>query len=152
MRDFERRNQHFDRLVETPGLRWLGQNTNHYPAHPAVKKAMAASIENEEFHAYAPPLGIEKLRKMVTRELGLEGQCAVITDGAVAALYHICRSILRPGDELLTTDPTWAWPMSFAKAAGASAVQIPIYGSEYSYRLQPERLQAAISPKTKIIY
>jgi len=152
LRDFERRNQHFDGLVETPGLRWLGQNTNHYPTHPAVKKAMAASIESEEFHAYAPPLGFEKLRKMVGRELGLDGRCTVITDGAVAGLYHICRSILRPGDELLTTDPTWSWPMSFAKAAGATVAQIPIYGAEYGYRLQPERLEAAITPRTKIIY
>jgi aspartate aminotransferase len=152
LRDFERRNQHFNRLAATPNLRWLGQNTNHYPAHPAVKKAMIDSIEQEEFHAYAPPLGLEELRSMVVGELGLKDHCAVITDGAVAGLYHICRSLLRPGDELLATDPAWAWPLSFARAAGAKTVQIPIYGREQGYRLDPCRLKAAITPRTKIIY
>ncbi len=152
MRDFEQRNRHFDRLVGTEDLRWLGQNTNHYPVHRAVKAAMIESIEREEFHAYAPPLGLETLRKTVVEALGLEDQCAVITDGAVAGLYHICRSLLGPGDELLTTDPTWAWPIAFARAAGADAVQIPIYGPQYDYRLDPHRLRAAITPKTRIIY
>jgi aspartate/methionine/tyrosine aminotransferase len=152
VRNFERRNQHFDRLVATPDLRWLGQNTNHYPAHPAVKKAIIESIEREEFHAYAPPLGLEELRSMARDELGLNDQCAVITDGAVAGLYHICHTLLRPGDELLTTDPTWAWPLAFAQAAGASAIQIPIYGREHGYRLDPGRLKSAITPRTKLIY
>lgn len=152
MRDFERRNQHFDRLVATPDLRWLGQNTNHYPPHEAVRRAMIASIEGEEFHAYAPPLGLEELRAKIVRELGLQDQCAVVTDGAVAGLYHVCRTLLGPGDELLTTDPTWAWPMSFARAAGADVVQVPIYGREFGYRLAPERLAAAITSKTKAIY
>jgi aspartate aminotransferase len=152
LHDFERRNQHFDRLAATPELRWLGQNTNHYPAHPAVKKAMADSIDREEFHAYAPPLGLEELRAAVISELRLKDHSAIITDGAIAGLYHICRLLLRPGDELLTTDPTWAWPLSFARAAGAAAVQIPIYGREWGYRLDPNRLKAAITPRTKIIY
>jgi aspartate/methionine/tyrosine aminotransferase len=113
---------------------------------------MIASIEGEEFHAYAPPLGLEELRTKIVHELGLEDQCAVVTDGAVAGLYHVCRTLLGPGDELLTTDPTWAWPMSFARAAGAGVVQVPIYGREFGYRLAPERLAAAVTPKTKVIY
>ena len=33
---FEQRNRHFDRLVATEGLMWLGQNTNHFSPPPAV--------------------------------------------------------------------------------------------------------------------
>ena len=40
MKPFEVRNAHFDRLVNTPGLRWMGQNTNHATPHPAVLAAM----------------------------------------------------------------------------------------------------------------
>lgn len=152
MQDFELRNRHFDRLVNTPGLRWLGQNTNHYPAHPAVRDAMIRCITDEEFHAYAPPLGLEKLRSLVLADLGLPEMVPVITDGAVAGLYHVCRTLCGPGDEFLTTDPTWAWPMSFARAAGAEVVQIPIYGAEHEYRLDPARLAAAITPRTKVVY
>ncbi len=42
--------------------------------------------------------------------------------------------------------------MAFARSVGATVTQIPIYGEEYGYRLAPERLAAAITPKTKVIY
>ncbi|MDE1567019.1 pyridoxal phosphate-dependent aminotransferase [Aquabacter sediminis] len=152
MQSFEVRNAHFDRLVNTPGLRWMGQNTNHGTPHPAVIAAMEKCIRDEEFHIYAPPAGLEALRQGVVDDLGLSGQCALISDGAVASLYHICHTLLAPGDEFITTDPTWNWPMAFARSVGASVKQIPIYGEEYGYRLAPERLKAAITPKTKVIY
>jgi aspartate/methionine/tyrosine aminotransferase len=152
MKDFERRNQHFDRMVNTPDLRWMGQNTNHYPTHPAVRDAMIDCIRGEAFHAYAPPVGLEELRALVAKDIGLNELTAVITDGAVAGLYHACRTLCAPGDQFITTDPTWAWPMSFSRAAGAEVIQLPIYGDEYGFRLDPQRLRAAVTPRTKVIY
>ena len=38
------RNRYFDELSATPGLYWLGQNTNHIESHPAVREAMLRSI------------------------------------------------------------------------------------------------------------
>jgi aspartate/methionine/tyrosine aminotransferase len=152
MKSFEVRNAHFDRLVNTTGLRWMGQNTNHATPHSAVMAAMEKCIRDEEFHIYAPPAGLEELRHGIVADLGLDGQAALVSDGAVASLYHVCHSLLGPGDEFITTDPTWNWPMAFARAVGAKVTQIPIYGEEYGYRLAPERLKAAITPKTKVIY
>lgn len=152
MRSFEQRNAHFDRLVNTKGLRWLGQNTNHAPVHPAVVEAMQRCIAEEEFHIYGPPAGLEELREGIVADLGLPGLSALVSDGAVASLYHACHTLLSPGDEFITTDPTWNWPMAFARSVGATVKQIPIYGEEYGYRLAPERLAAAITPKTKLIY
>ena len=152
MRPFEARNAHFDTLVKTPGLKWLGQNTNHAPAHPAVIAAITRCAQNEEFHAYAPPLGLEELRTGILADFGLPDLSALVSDGAVASLYHACHTLLSPGDEFITTDPTWNWPMAFARAVGATVKQIPIYGAEYGYRLDPARLAAAVGPKTKVIY
>jgi aspartate/methionine/tyrosine aminotransferase len=152
MKRFEVRNAHFDRLVNTPGLKWLGQNTNHATPHPSVLEAMRKCIQDEEFHIYAPPAGLEALREGIVADLGLSDQTALVSDGAVASLYHICHTFLSPGDEFITTDPTWNWPMAFARSKGASVAQIPIYGEEYGYRLAPERLAAAITPRTKMIY
>lgn len=42
MNDALTRNRYFDALTATPDLAWMGQNTNHMPAHPAVKAAMIA--------------------------------------------------------------------------------------------------------------
>lgn len=150
---FEVRNAHFDKLVNTPGLRWMGQNTNHATPHPAVVEAMERCIRDEEFHIYAPPAGLEELRHGIVADLGLTGQAAaLLSDGAVASLYHVCHTLLSPGDEFITTDPTWNWPMAFARSVGATVKQIPIYGEEYGYRLAPERLRGAVSAKTKVIY
>lgn len=152
MRAFETRNAHFDALVNTPGLRWLGQNTNHAAAHPAVLEAMIACVQDEEFHVYAPPSGFEDLRAGIVADFGLEGQVALVSDGAVASLYHVCHTLLGAGAELVTTDPTWNWPMAFARSLGAAVKQIPIYGPEHGYRLDPARLREAIGPKTRIVY
>jgi aspartate/methionine/tyrosine aminotransferase len=42
--------------------------------------------------------------------------------------------------------------MAFARSVGATVKQIPIYGAEHGYRLAPERLAEAITPKTKVVY
>lgn len=154
MRKLEIRNQHFDGLVNTPNLKWLGQNTNHFPSHPAVIEAMLASIRAEEFHAYAPPAGLEELRSLILKDLGLSSEVAsvLVTDGAVQGLYSVCRELCEPGDNFVTTDPGWKWPMAFAKASGATIVEIPIYNPENGYRLTDEQLAAAVNDRTRIIY
>ena len=152
MKRFEIRNAHFDKLVNTPGLKWLGQNTNHVPAHPAVIEAIVKCARDENFHIYAPPAGLEELRCGILKDMGLPNQAALVSDGAVASLYHVCHTLLQAGDDFITTDPTWNWPMAFARSVGANVIQIPIYGAEYGYRLDPERLAAAVTPRTRMIY
>ena len=99
MKQFEVRNAHFDRLVNTPNLRWMGQNTNHATPHRAVLEAMEKCIRDEEFHIYAPPAGLEELRHGIVSDLGLSGQAALLSDGAVSSLYHVCHTLLARGDE-----------------------------------------------------
>ena len=152
MRSFEVRNRHFDRLFNTPNLMWFGQNTNHFPTHSAVRQAMIDSIDAEEFHAYAPPAGLEELRALILQDLGLPGAAVLVTDGAVEALYNVCRTLSEPGSQFVTTDPGWKWPMQFAMASGASVIEIPIYGPGNAYRLSAAQLEAAVTEKTRIIY
>jgi aspartate/methionine/tyrosine aminotransferase len=151
-RRFEVRNGHFDRLFNTSGLMWLGQNTNHFPAHPAVKQAMMESLANEEWHAYAPPAGMEELRQLIRADLGLPDHAVLVTDGAVAALYTVCRTLAEPGVTFVTTDPGWKWPMQFSIASGAQVIEIPIYDPAQGYGLTPAQLEAAVDERTRIIY
>lgn len=154
MRQFEARNQHFDDLVGTPNLMWLGQNTNHFKSHSKVVEAMLESIRLEEFHAYAPPAGLEELRALILQDLGLNSENAsvLVTDGGVEALYTACRDLCEPGVNFVTTDPGWKWPMAFAKASGATAIEIPIYKPENGYKLTVTQLEASVNDKTRIIY
>lgn len=152
MRSYDRRNQHFDTLLSQDKLRWMGQNTNHVPAHPAVHEAMVKAIRDESYHAYGPPMGLEALRAGILSDLGLPDAAVLVTDGAIEGLSHVCATLLGPGDEFITTDPTWNWPMQFARARGATIRQIPIFGDENGWRLSPEKLAAAITPATKVVY
>ena len=149
MSDFEIRNRYFDRLSNTPGLRWMGQNTNHHPLPPAVLKAMHDSIDSDEFRAYAPPLGFETLRQGVVDDLGLPDAIAMNTDSGHEALYHISQTFQRAGDQYDTTDPGWKWPPAFARAIGAEVTEIPIYDASLGYRLSAELLEAAVTDKTR---
>ena len=151
---FEARNAHFDRLFATQNLFWLGQNTNHLPMHPAVRGALAAAIEAEEFHAYAPPGGFEALRRAIVDDLGLPpaSTAALVTDGAVAALATVCRAFCEPGTNFVTTDPGWKWPMQFARQAGAEVREIPIYDPAAGYKLTAKQLAETVDRNTRIIY
>ncbi len=152
MGELDIRNRHFDRLFSNPSLVWMGQNTNHIPMHPKVREALHAAIDDESFHAYAPPAGIEALRQGIVADLGLDGFSALVSDGAVAALGTACRALCRPGRRFVTTDPSWKWPLLFARQAGMEIVEIPIYGAEHGWRLSPARLAEAVDDKTDIIY
>ena len=146
------RNRYFDELTATPDLAWMGQNTNHIPAHPAVRAAMIRAIEGGEFNAYAPPLGFEALRAAIVADLGVEGAEALVTEGGVNALALVCRARCKPGTTFVTTDPTWKWPCLFARQAGAEVIEIPIYDPACDYKLTPEALAAAVDARTAIIY
>jgi histidinol-phosphate aminotransferase len=150
--DAETRNQYFDRLFTNPELMWLGQNTNHFPLHPTVKKALHDAIDDESFHAYAPPLGMEALRSAIVEDLGVPNQSAVVTDGAVSALALACRAFCVAGKGFVTTDPGWKWPLQFAAKAGSVITEIPIYGPEYGFKLSAEALAASTDENTAVIY
>jgi aspartate/methionine/tyrosine aminotransferase len=154
MSNFEERNAHFDRLFRMKDLFWLGQNTNHLPMHPVVRKALLESIESEEFHGYAPPGGFIDLLQAIVADLGLphESTTALVTDGAVAALAVVCRALCEPRTNFVTTDPGWKWPMQFARQQGAEVREIPIYDAAAGFRLLPEQLNAAVDQRTRIIY
>lgn len=152
MSDARARNRYFDELASNPNLYWLGQNTNHMPAHPAVRDAMIRSVSSGEYNAYAPPLGFEALRAGIVADLGTPGAEALVTEGGVSALAMVCRARCRPGTTFVTTDPTWKWPCIFARQAGAEVIEIPIYDPACGYRLTAEALESAVDERTAIIY
>jgi aspartate/methionine/tyrosine aminotransferase len=152
MSELEIRNRYFDALFANRDLRWMGQNTNHIPLPAAVRQAIEDSIAADEFRAYAPPLGFEELRAAVIEDLGLKGATAVITDGGIEALYHVCHSVAGPGGTFVTTDPGWKWPALFSRAAGAEIIEIPVYDAALGYHLWADQLAEVTDQRTKIIY
>tara|TARA_R110000868_G_scaffold262401_2_gene521047 strand:- start:25809 stop:27005 length:1197 start_codon:yes stop_codon:yes gene_type:complete len=80
-------------------------------------------------------------------EYQLEETCATL--GAKNALTNLCLALCNPGDEVLFPAPYWSSYIQTVEMA--DAVPVPIScGSEQHYKLTPEQLEAAITPKTKI--
>ena len=81
----------FDDLHESQDMFWMGQNTNHLPAHPLVREALIKGVREQSYNLYAPPQGMEKLREQVLTDLlgdkASNGTQVLITDGAVEGLY-----------------------------------------------------------------
>lgn len=152
MKPFEVRNQYFDKLCNTPGLMWLGQNTNHFEPHPSVRDAVISAFNTGEYHAYAPPAGFEELRQLIRQDMGTPGASVLVTDGAVEALYNVCSNFCTPGTNFVTTNPSWAWPMHFARKAGSDIVELPIYDATQNYKLTVAQLRGAVNEKTRVIY
>jgi len=117
-----------------------------------VKQAMVDAIDDDAIRLYAPPLGIEALRHLILADLGLHDLSAMVTDGAIEGLYHACRTLVGPGDEFITTDPGWKWPVQFAADSGARVVEIPIYDAAQDFKLTPQQLADAITEKTRLVY
>jgi aspartate/methionine/tyrosine aminotransferase len=115
---------------------------------------MLDCIASGEFHIYAPPLGLEELRALILEDLGLAAGSfeTIVTDGAIEGLYHACRTLMHPGEEMLVADPGWLWPRAFAREAGAKVIEVPIYDPACGYRLRIEDLEAAVTDDTKLIY
>jgi aspartate aminotransferase len=152
MRPFEQRNRYFDDLCNTPGLMWLGQNTNHFEPHPSVTEAVVKALQDGSYHAYAPPCGFEELRRLILEDVGLPEACAFVTDGGVEGLFNVCSNLCKPGQDFVTTDPSWAWPMHFARKFGSNVVEIPIFDEAQGYKLTADQLRAAVGPNTGVIY
>jgi aspartate aminotransferase len=152
MSNFEERNKFFDAMCSDPDLMWLGQNTNHFTPDPSVRQAVIDALDSESYHAYAPPLGFEELRALIREDMGLPEACVMVTDGGVQALFTAIHRLCPAGKDFITTDPSWAWPMEFARRAGANVVQIPVFNREAGYKLTVEQLRERVGPNTGMIY
>lgn len=129
---------------------WLSQNTNHLVPPEVVQPALIAAIRARLYEGYPLASGQLGLRELVLADLGLPSATAtIISAGATEALYMTIRALLRPGDVVLASDPSYLIIHKFIQLSGASTQELDIYAPPY--RLSAERLNEAITPRTRMI-
>jgi len=117
----------------------------------AAVKALAAG-----FTKYTAAGGIDELKDAVVqkfqKENGLryERNQVLISCGAKHSLYNLFQAILNPGDEVLIPAPYWVSYPDMALLGGAKPVFVSAPESK-GFKVTPEQLQQAISPKTKLV-
>jgi aspartate/methionine/tyrosine aminotransferase len=136
----------FEALLHRPGLAWMGQNTTHLEPPPEVTDALLDSTRRREFQFYAPALGFAELRELIVADLGLADSTAMITDGAVGGLHHICTALAPRLSRLITTDPGWPWPARFAELEGVPVTAVEVYSGAVGYKLSAAALAGVIEP------
>jgi len=75
----------------------------------------------------------------------------IITVGVSEALYLTMTALLDPGDEVIIPTPCFVSYQAEVILAGGVPVEIPSR-MEDNFQLDPERVRAAITPRTKVIF
>ena len=118
-----------------------------------IRAAAKAAIDRGETR-YTSPEGIPELRQAVAakfaRENGLDyaPDQVIVTTGGKQALYNALMATLNPGDEVVIPAPYWVSYPDMVTLAGGTPVIVPA-GIETGFRITPEALAAAITPRTK---
>lgn len=131
----------------------LGAGEPDFDTPPNVKEAAKAAIDRGETK-YTAVDGIPELKRAICakfrRENGLDyepSQVSVATGGK-QILYNALMATLNPGDEVVIPAPYWVSYPDMVLLGGGEPVIVPSR-LEDGFKISPEALEAAITPKTK---
>lgn len=131
----------------------VGQPDFSTPKH--IKEAAKKAIDGK-FDGYSPVSGYLDLRKAVCEKLkrdsGLDytPDQIVVSTGAKQSLSNVFQCFLDEGDEVIIPAPYW---VSYPEQVGLCKAT-PVFietNVESNFKITPEQLEAAITPKTKFL-
>ncbi len=138
---------------------WVGEGDLPPPAI-AAEAAKASLDRGETFYTYQagiPPLR-EAIAAYMTRVYGaapgggpFRPESFFATIGGMHAIEIAVRLTLGPGDEALVPSPAWPNFVGAIETSGARAVPVRL-GREGRWSLDPEKLAAAVTPATRVIF
>lgn len=117
----------------------------------AAKKAIDAG-----FTKYTPVSGIPGLKKAIVNKFKNENGFdytvneVIVGVGGKQTIFNLCLAVLNKGDEVIVPAPYWVSYADIAMVAEATPVIIDC-GIEQGFKLLPAQLEAAITPKTKLV-
>lgn len=134
----------------------LGVGEPDFDTPEFVKTAAKAAIDAGHTR-YTAVDGIPQLKQAVVdkfkRDNGLsyEPSEILISAGGKHSIFNLLSAWLNPGDEVLIPAPYWVSYPDMAKLVGAEPIFIEA-GIEQRYKITPAQLQAAITPKTRLMF
>jgi aspartate aminotransferase len=130
----------------------VGEPDFETPAH--IKAAAVAALEQGKTR-YGPVAGEPKLREVIANKLQTDNQLCyapeniIVTNGGKHSLFNLMMVLLDPGDEVVIPAPYWVSYPEMVKLAGGVPVIVPTT-IESGFKVSPEQLRQAITPKTKL--
>jgi aspartate aminotransferase len=121
------------------------------PSH-AIEAAHQAALAGDT--KYPPQDGTKRLKEAVQRKFKRDNNLdyaldeIMVTNGGKQSIFNAFMATIDPGDEVLIPAPFWSSYSEMAKVAGGVPVTINCPQNN-GFKLRPEDLDAAITPKTK---
>ena len=119
-------------------------------------KAAAIEAINAGFTKYTAVNGTIELRKAVAAKFARDNQLDYTPDqilvsvGGKQSFYNLAQALLDEGDEVIIPAPYWVSYPDMVLLADATPVIIKS-GLEQGFKITPAQLEAAITPKTKLM-
>ena len=119
-------------------------------------KAAAKKAIDDNYSRYSPVPGYPELRKAIVDKLknenGLEyGMNEIlVSNGAKQSVCNTVMALVNDGDEVIIPAPYWVSYPQMVKLAGGVPVIVNA-GFEQNFKMTPEQLEAAITPKTRLL-
>jgi aspartate/methionine/tyrosine aminotransferase len=139
---------------------WVGEGDR--PTPPFIVEAAKASLDRGETF-YTHQRGVPELRAAIARYMtrvygaaqgggDFSAERFFVTIGGMHALEIAARLTVASGEEALIPSPAWPNFAGAVTLAGARPVYVPLERDAARWRLDPERLAAAVTPATRAIF
>ena len=119
-------------------------------------KAAAKKAIDDNYSRYSPVPGYPDLRKAISAKLKNENGLdygvneILVSNGAKQSVCNTVMALVNDGDEVIIPAPYWVSYPQMAKLAGGVPVIVNA-GFEQNFKITPEQLEAAITPKTRLL-
>ena len=131
----------------------VGEPDFNTPDH--IKEAAKKAVD-ENYSRYSPVPGYPDLRKAIVAKLKNENNLdysvneILVSNGAKQSVCNTVMALVNPGDEVIMPAPYWVSYPQMVKLAGGNPVIVEA-GFDQNFKMTPEQLEAAITPKTRLI-
>ena len=131
----------------------VGEPDFNTPDH--IKQAAKMAID-ENYSRYSPVPGYPDLRQAIARKLERENQLhyspaeILVSNGAKQSVCNTVMAMVNPGDEVIIPAPYWVSYPQMVLLAGGNPVIVEA-GFEQNFKMTPAQLEAAITPKTRLL-
>ena len=121
-----------------------------------IKDAAKTAID-ENYNSYTPVDGYAELKQAIITKfkrdnnLSYQPSQIVVSTGAKQCLANVALVMLNEGDEVILPCPYWVSYADIVKLSDGVPVEV-VTSIETDFKMTPQQLEAAITPKTKMIW
>lgn len=122
---------------------------------PEHIKAAAKQALDEGKTKYGPAPGEPKLREAIAHKLKTENHLpysadnVIVTNGGKHSLFNLILALIDPGEEVIIPAPYWLSYPEMVRLASGDPIIVPT-DEKNNYKITPEQLRQAITPKTRL--